>query len=108
MDLQSRDIENLISISLLVSYSTTICELVDLIPALHQSHCRISNWVSAKPCIVPAPTTVKLPHASSHSSSNSQGHETKTKTHRFEIFVAFRFMNEKFLLVSWNYLHIFS
>ena len=29
-------------------YSTTICKLVDLIPALHQSDCRISNWVSAK------------------------------------------------------------
>ena len=29
-------------------YSTTICKLVDLIPALHQSDCRIPNWVSAK------------------------------------------------------------
>ena len=28
--------------------STTICKLVDLIPALHQSDCRIPNWVSAK------------------------------------------------------------
>ena len=31
-----------------IPYSTTICKLVDLIPALHQSDCRISNWVSAK------------------------------------------------------------
>ena len=31
-----------------VSYSTTICKLVDLIPALRQSDCRIPNWVSAK------------------------------------------------------------
>ena len=29
-------------------YSTTICKLVDLIPALHQSDCRIPNWVSVK------------------------------------------------------------
>ena len=29
-------------------YSTTICKLVDLIPALRQSDCRIPNWVSAK------------------------------------------------------------
>ena len=29
-------------------YSTMICKLVDLIPALHQSDCRIPNWVSAK------------------------------------------------------------
>ena len=29
-------------------YSTTICKLVDLIPALHQSDCRIPNWASAK------------------------------------------------------------
>ena len=26
-----------------MSYSTTICKLVDLIPALHQSDCRIPN-----------------------------------------------------------------
>ena len=32
----------------LFHYSTTICKLVDLIPALHQSDCRIPNWVSAK------------------------------------------------------------
>ena len=32
----------------LIKYSTTICKLVDLIPALHQSDCRIPNWVSAK------------------------------------------------------------
>ena len=31
-----------------VAHSTTICKLVDLIPALHQSDCRIPNWVSAK------------------------------------------------------------
>ena len=31
-----------------IPYSTTICKLVDLIPALHQSDCRIPNWVSAK------------------------------------------------------------
>ena len=31
-----------------IQYSTTICKLVDLIPALHQSDCRIPNWVSAK------------------------------------------------------------
>ena len=43
--------------------------------------------------LVPAPTTVKLPHASGHSSGNRQGHVTKIKTHRFEIFVAFRFTN---------------
>ena len=29
-------------------YSTMICKLVDLIPALHQSDCPIPNWVSAK------------------------------------------------------------
>ena len=29
-------------------YSTTICKLVDLIPALRLSDCRIPNWVSAK------------------------------------------------------------
>ena len=29
-------------------YSTTICKLIDLIPALHQSDCRIPNWVRAK------------------------------------------------------------
>ena len=46
-----------------------------------------------KPCLVAAPTTVKLPHASGHSSGNRQGHVTKTKTHRFEIFVAFRVTN---------------
>ena len=32
----------------LMCYSTTICKLVDLIPALRQSDCRIPNWVSAK------------------------------------------------------------
>ena len=32
-----------------------------------------------KPCLVPPPTTVKLPHASGHSSGNHQGHVTKTK-----------------------------
>ena len=32
----------------LVQKSTTISKLVDLIPALHQSDCRIPNWVSAK------------------------------------------------------------
>ena len=37
--------------------------------------------------------TVKLPHASGHSSSNCQGHVTKIKMHRFEIFVALRFIN---------------
>ena len=31
-----------------IIYSTTICKLVDLIPALRQSDCRIPNWVSAK------------------------------------------------------------
>ena len=31
-----------------MSYSTTICKLVDLISALHQSDWRIPNWVSAK------------------------------------------------------------
>ena len=31
-----------------IGNSTTICKLVDLIPALHQSDCRIPNWVSAK------------------------------------------------------------
>ena len=31
-----------------VPHPTTICKLVDLIPALHQSDCRIPNWVSAK------------------------------------------------------------
>ena len=46
-----------------------------------------------KPCLVPVPTTVKLPHASGHSSGNCQGHVTKTKTHGFKIFVAFRFIN---------------
>ena len=34
-----------------------------------------------------------LPHASGHSSGNRQGHVTKTKTYRFEIFVAFNFTN---------------
>ena len=47
----------------------------------------------SKLCIVPAPTIVKLPHTSSHSSNKRQGHMSKTKTHRFEIFVAFRFIN---------------
>ena len=28
--------------------SATICKLVDLIPAIRQSDCRIPNWVSAK------------------------------------------------------------
>ena len=32
----------------LMVHSTTICELVDLIPSLHQSDCRIPNWVSDK------------------------------------------------------------
>ena len=35
----------------------------------------------------------ELPHASGHSFGNRQGHVTKTKTHRFEIFVAFRFID---------------
>ena len=29
-------------------HSTTICKLIDLIPALRQSDCRIPNWVNAK------------------------------------------------------------
>ena len=33
---------------LMVKHSTTICKLVDLNLALHQSDCRIPNWVSAK------------------------------------------------------------
>ena len=33
---------------MVVINSTTICKLVDLILALHQSDCRIPNWVSAK------------------------------------------------------------
>ena len=49
----------------LVWYSTTICKLVDLIPALHQSDCRIPNWVSAK--------TV-------HSSSTHHGQSTDCST----------------------------
>ena len=61
-----------------------------------------------KPCIVPAPTTVKLPHASGHYSCNRQGHVTKTKTHRFEIFVALRLSNVWFILDSWHRLYIFS
>ena len=61
-----------------------------------------------KPCIVPAPTTVKLPHASGHSSGNRQGHVAKTKTHRFEIFVAFRFTNVYLLLDSSHHLYILS
>ena len=46
--------ENLYSLNVqnrcifLIKYSTTICKLVDLIPAPHQSDCRIPNWVSAK------------------------------------------------------------
>ena len=59
-----------------------------------------------KPCIVPASTTVKLPHSSGHYSGNRHGHVTKTKTHRFQNFVAFRFL--KCLLVSWHHLYIFS
>ena len=43
--------------------------------------------------LVSAPTTVKLPHASGHTSGNRQGHVTKTITHHFEIFVALRFTN---------------
>ena len=72
-----------------------ICKLVDLIQALHQSDCRIPNWVSAKTVnnSSTTATTVKLPHAYGHSSGNRQGHRTKTKTHRFEIFVAFTFAN---------------
>ena len=61
-----------------------------------------------KPCLVPAPTTAKLPHASGHSSGNRQGHVTKTKAHRFKISVAFRFTNAWFLLNSWHHLYIFS
>ena len=61
-----------------------------------------------KPSLVPAPTTVKLPLASGHSTGNRQGHVTKTKTYRFEILVAFRFTNVKFLLDSWHHLYIFS
>ena len=61
-----------------------------------------------KACIVPAPTTVKLPHASGHSSGNRQGHVAKTKTHRFEIFVAFRFTNVYLLLDSSHHLYILS
>ena len=61
-----------------------------------------------KLCIVPAPTTVKLPHASGHSSGNCHGHVTKRNTHRFEIFVAFRITNVQFLLDSWHHLYIFS
>ena len=34
--------------ALVIRHSTTICKLVDLIPALHQSDCRIPNRVSAK------------------------------------------------------------
>ena len=58
-------------------------------------------------CYNPAPTTVKLPHASGHSSGNRQGHVTKTNTHRFETFVAFRFTNVYFLLDSSHHLYIF-
>ena len=35
-------------IMMLMRHSTTICKLVDLIPALRQSDCRIPNWVNAK------------------------------------------------------------
>ena len=91
----------------LIEYSTTICKLVDLIPAVHQSDCWISIGSVPKPCIVPAPTTAKLPHASGHSSGNHQGHVTKTKTHRFEIFVELRFINGYFFLDSWHHLYIF-
>ena len=62
----------------------------------------------SKPCIVRAPTTVKLPHASGHSSGNRQGHMTKKNTHRFEIFVASWFTNVWFLLYSWHHWYIFS
>ena len=58
--------------------------------------------------IVPEPTTVELPHASGHFSGNRQGHVTKTRTHRFEIFVAFKFVNMQFLLDSWHHLSVFS
>ena len=61
-----------------------------------------------KPCLVPAPTTVKLPYASGHFSGNRQGHVTKIETHRFESFVAFRFTNVQFLLDLWHHLYIFS
>ena len=75
------------------AYSTTICKLVDLIPALHQSDCRIPNWVSTKTVhsssINHGQTTARF----QHSSGKGQGHVTKTKTHRFEISVAFRFTN---------------
>ena len=36
------------SLHLTEMHSTTICKLVDLIPALHQSDCRIPNCVSVK------------------------------------------------------------
>ena len=36
-----------------------------------------------KPCIVPAPSTVKLLHASSHSSGNRSGHVAKTSLWHF-------------------------
>ena len=61
-----------------------------------------------KPCIFPAPTTIKLPHASGHSCGYRQGHVTKTKTQRFEIFVDFKITNVLFLLDSWHHLYIFS
>ena len=77
------------------SNSTTICKLTWF---------RLCIRSESKPCIVPAPTTFKLP--SSHSSSDHQGHVTKTKTHPFEIFVAFRFIKGKFLLISWYDLYI--
>ena len=32
--------------------STTICKLVDLIPALRQSDCQILNWENSKTCLV--------------------------------------------------------
>ena len=70
----------------LIWNSTTKCKLFDLIPAVWQSDCPLDGSM-LKSCIVPTPTTVKLPHASSHSSGNCQGHVTKTKMHYFVLVV---------------------
>ena len=61
-----------------------------------------------KPCMIPAPTTVKLPHSSSHSSGNPRDTWPKQKSIPSKFDVAFTFINGLLLLVLWHHLYIFS
>ena len=57
----------------IIGYSTTICKLVDLILALHQSDCRIPNWVSAKTVLSSSTNcTVRKLHTSGFDASHVQ------------------------------------